>query len=261
LLGARAAGFVPGPILSDLLLVTKTERTALPCLVFYSLRSGQARQEEEASPASGPIPWLERFVNVRAIVGRRMSELWLIRHGETEWTVSGAHTGRTDIPLTATGRQQASAIGRWLAGREFSLVLVSPLQRARETCRLAGYAAAAQIDSSLREWDYGEDEGRTTAEIQRADPGWSLWDDGPHNGETVEQVGARADAVIARAVSAPGDVALFAHGHLLRILAARWLGLAPSAGRLFALSTATVSTLGYERDTRVITRWNLSPPA
>ena len=190
-----------------------------------------------------------------------MSELWLIRHGETEWTVSGAHTGRTDIPLTAAGRQQAEAIGRYLAGKQFSLVLESPLQRARETCALAGFDAVAQVDSNLREWDYGDYEGRTTLDIQREAPGWSLWEDGSLNGETVEQVGARADAVIARAVAAAGDVALFAHGHLLRILAARWLGLAPSAGRLFALSTATVSMLGYERETRVIVRWNLAPPA
>jgi len=189
-----------------------------------------------------------------------MPELWLIRHGETEWSASGAHTGRTDIPLTAGGRQQAEAIGRWLAGRDFSLVLASPLQRARETCLLAGYGVAAQIDPDLREWDYGDYEGLTTPEIQREIPGWSLWTDGPRNGETVAQVGARADAVIARAAAAAGDVALFAHGHLLRILAARWLGMAPSAGRLFALSTATVSTLGYEHQTRVIIRWNLAPP-
>ncbi|MGB9458726.1 MAG: histidine phosphatase family protein [Bryobacteraceae bacterium] len=190
-----------------------------------------------------------------------MSELWLIRHGETEWSASGAHTGRTDIPLTDAGRRQAEAIGRWLAGRKFSLVLESPLERARETCFLAGYAAAAQIDANLREWDYGDYEGRTTAEIQREVPGWSLWDAGPRNGETMAQVGARADAVIARAATAQGDVALFAHGHLLRVLAARWLGLEPSAGRLFALSTATFSTLGHEHENRVIVRWNLSPPA
>ena len=190
-----------------------------------------------------------------------MSELWLIRHGETEWSASGAHTGRSDIPLTAAGRQQATAIGRWLDGKKFSLVLESPLERARETCLLAGYGGAAQIDPNLREWDYGDYEGRTTSDIQREIPGWSLWDNGPRNGETVAQVGARAEAAIARAAAAQGDAALFAHGHLLRILTARWLGLAPSAGRLFALSTATISTLGHEHENRVITRWNLSPPA
>jgi len=188
-----------------------------------------------------------------------MSELWLIRHGETEWSASGAHTGRTDIPLTAAGRQQAGAVGRYLAGKKFALVLQSPLQRARETCRLAGYEGAAEVDANLREWDYGDYEGRSTPDIQREVPGWSLWRDGPCDGETIAQVGARADAVIARAAAAGGDVALFAHGHLLRILTARWLGLDASAGRLFALATATISTLGYEHDTRVVVRWNLSP--
>jgi len=187
-----------------------------------------------------------------------MPELWLIRHGETEWSLSGAHTGRTDIPLTAAGRAQAAAIGRYLAGRPFALVLYSPLARARDTCELAGFGSRAAADPNLREWDYGECEGRTTREIRERIPGWSLWVDGPPGGETVEQVAARAEAVIARASAAPGDAALFAHGHVLRILTARWLGLEPAAGRLFALETAAVSTLGYERETRVITRWNLS---
>jgi len=190
-----------------------------------------------------------------------MPELWLVRHGETEWSLSGAHTGRTDIPLTDAGRAQATAIGRYVANHRFSLVLTSPLERARETCRLAGFGDAAQIDPNLCEWDYGAYEGRTTPEIQTQAPGWSLWRDGPAGGETVEQVAARAEAVIARASDAAGDVALFAHGHLLRILTARWLGLEPSAGRLFALGTASLSTLGYERATRVITRWNLSASA
>jgi broad specificity phosphatase PhoE len=185
-------------------------------------------------------------------------EIWLIRHGETEWSRSGAHTGRTDIPLTAEGRERAAAIGRYLAGRRFALVLVSPLERARETCRLAGYGDIAQVEPNLREWDYGDYEGRTTAEIRKAVPGWSLWKDGVPNGETVQQVAARAEAVIARALAADGDVALFAHGHVLRILAARWIGLPPDAGRLLALDTASVSRLGYERETQVITRWNLS---
>jgi probable phosphoglycerate mutase len=185
-------------------------------------------------------------------------EIWLIRHGETEWSRSGAHTGRTDIPLTAEGRARAAAIGRYLAGRRFAMVLVSPLERARETCRLAGYGDVAQVEPNLREWDYGEYEGRTTAEIRQTRPGWLLWKDGVPGGETIEQVGARADAVIARALAADGDVALFAHGHVLRILAARWIGLAPDGGRLLALDTASLSRLGYERETQVITRWNLS---
>jgi len=191
-----------------------------------------------------------------------MRELWLVRHGETEWSLSGAHTGRTDIPLTAAGREKAAAVGRYLAGRKFAGVLVSPLVRARETCRLAGYENA-QIDADLSEWDYGDYEGRTTSQIQAERPGWSLWSDGVPNGETAAQVAARADGAIAHAmaVGGDGDVALFAHGHILRVLAARWLGLPPQDGRLFALGTAAVSTLGYERETRVITRWNLSVSA
>jgi probable phosphoglycerate mutase len=185
-----------------------------------------------------------------------LRELWLLRHGETEWSRSGAHTGKTDIPLTPAGRENAVAMGRRLAGRRFALVLTSPLERARATCRLAGYGAEAQIDPNLVEWDYGDYEGRTTAEIQQEVPGWSLWDWGVPHGETAAQVGARAELVIQRALEAGGDVALFAHGHILRILAARWLGLDADAGRFFALDTASLSTLGYEHSTRVITRWN-----
>jgi probable phosphoglycerate mutase len=190
-----------------------------------------------------------------------MRELWLIRHGETEWSRSGAHTGRTDIPLTAAGRDNAAAVGRYLELRPFALVLVSPLQRARETCRLAGYENAL-IDPDLREWDYGDYEGRTTPQIQAERPAWSLWTDGVPNGETAAQVATRAERAIARALAVggdpAGDVALFAHGHILRVLAARWLGLPPEDGRLFALGTAAVSTLGYEREACVIIRWNLS---
>ncbi len=185
-------------------------------------------------------------------------EIWLIRHGETEWSLSGAHTGRTDIPLTERGLKNASAIGDFLQGRQFALVLSSPLRRARATCEAAGFGGVAINDPNLQELDYGDYEGRTTPEIQIDRPGWSLWRDGCPNGETFEHAAERARTVIARACAAEGDVALFAHGHILRILTACWLGLAPEAGRLFALSTATVSTLGYERETRVITRWNLS---
>ena len=183
-------------------------------------------------------------------------DLWLFRHGETAWSLSGAHTGKTDLPLTDAGRARAEALGRYLKQRPFALVLTSPLGRARETCRLAGYGEVAQIDADLLEWDYGNYEGRTTAEIRQREPGWSLWADGVPNGETVEQVGQRARRVIERAASAAGDVALFAHGHILRILTACWLGLEPAGGRLFALGTGSLSILGYERDTRVITLWN-----
>jgi len=191
---------------------------------------------------------------------KSQTQLWLIRHGETEWSLSGAHTGRTDLPLTANGEKKAEDIGRYLKGREFSAVLVSPLQRARETCRLAGYSASAVIEENLREWDYGEYEGRSTSDIRNDRPGWNLWEDGVPNGETVEQVADRARRVMNRALfegkNKNGDCALFAHGHILRILTACWLNLPANAGRLFGLDTATVSILGWERDTRVIRLWN-----
>ncbi len=185
-------------------------------------------------------------------------ELWLVRHGETEWSLSGAHTGRTDLPLTDAGRQRAIALAACLAGRHFALVLTSPLQRALDTCRLAGYGDTAQPEPNLREWDYGDYEGRTTVEIRKNAPDWSLWVDGVPNGESIGQVAARAQAVIDRALEASGDVALFAHGHILRILTACWLGLPAADGRLFALGTGSLSTLGYERETHVITLWNFS---
>lgn len=184
-------------------------------------------------------------------------ELWLIRHGETAWSRSGAHTGSTDLPLTPQGETKARALGARLAGNRFALVLTSPLQRARRTCELAGLGAQAQIEPNLKEWNYGEYEGLSTEDIRRHRPDWSLFRDGVPGGETIEQVAFRAEAVIHRALLADGDVALFAHGHILRILASRWLGVAPADARLFALSTASISTLGYEHETRVIVRWNL----
>ena len=158
------------------------------------------------------------------------NQLWLIRHGETEWSLSGAHTGRTDLPLIAAGKERAAAVQRYLAARPFALVLTSPLQRAQETCRIAGYGDIAQLEPNLREWDYGAYEGRTTAEIRKEAPAWDLWTDGVPGGETIEQVAARAR-----------------------------LSLAPCGGRLFALDTATVSVLGYERESRVIRHWNRCP--
>ncbi len=182
--------------------------------------------------------------------------LWLMRHGETEWSLSGAHTGRTDIPLTAAGEAQAVDMGRTLAGKSFALVLSSPLQRARETCQLAGYGDEAQIEPNLQEWDYGGYEGRTSAQIQKDAPGWTIWTGGVPNGETIDQVAARANQVIARALAAPGDVALFAHGHILRILTACWLGLPPADGKLFALGTASLSCPRLRARPHVITQWN-----
>lgn len=182
--------------------------------------------------------------------------LWLIRHGETEWSATKRHTGRTDIALTAMGERQAKALGRHLAGRSFALVLCSPLRRARETCWLAGYGNIAKSSDDLLEWDYGTYEGRTASEIRTDVPGWSIWTGSVPGGETIEQVGHRAEQVIKQALAVDGEVALFAHAHILRILTACWLGLPPDAGRLFALSTASVSVLGHERETRIISVWN-----
>jgi len=186
------------------------------------------------------------------------ADIWLIRHGETEWSLSGAHTGRTDIPLTANGERQARALQKHLAGHQFALILTSPLQRARRTCELAGFGDRAEVDSNLAEWDYGEYEGKTTHDIQSQRPNWSLFRDGFPGGETLDAVAGRAQAVIGRVQSiARGDVALFAHGHILRVLAACWLEMRPDAARRFALGTASISTLGYEHENRVISRWNL----
>lgn len=184
--------------------------------------------------------------------------IWLVRHGETKWSLTGRHTGRTDLPLTPHGRDQAATLARRLADQDFEIVLSSPLQRAWETCQLAGLGDHAQLDPNLREWDYGDYEGMTTAAIRETRWDWNLWSDGVPNGETILQVAARALDVIDRATQAQGDAALFAHGHLLRILGAVWLGLPPQHGRLFALSTASISILGYERDHRVISQWNLT---
>jgi probable phosphoglycerate mutase len=183
-------------------------------------------------------------------------QVWLFRHGDTEWSVSGQHTGRTDLPLTAGGRRRAQAVGRRLAGRPFARVLSSPLARALETCRLAGYGEVAELSPDLMEWDYGVYEGRRTVDIQQERPGWSLWQDGVPGGETIDEVAARTRRIIGLAEAADGDVALFAHSHVLRVLTARWLGLAPDAGQRFTLGTAAVSVLGYERETRVIVKWN-----
>jgi broad specificity phosphatase PhoE len=187
------------------------------------------------------------------------NRIWLIRHGETEWSLSGQHTSRTEIPLLEVGERRAAATGRALAGKQFALVLTSPRLRARETARLAGYGGVAQVDNDLQEWDYGVYEGITTADIRKHTPGWLVWDGPVPGGETIEQVGARADQAIARAAEIDGDVAFFAHGHILRVLAARWIGLPPIGGRLFALETGSISILGYERVTRVIAQWNFVP--
>ena len=185
-------------------------------------------------------------------------EVWLVRHAQTAWSEAGRHTGRTDIPLTEQGRAQARELRGRLGGRAFALVLTSPLRRARETCALAGYGEHAQLRDDLMEWDYGEYEGRTTPDISRERPGWSLWRDGCPGGERAPDVAARVDRVIAEALGADGDVALFAHGHLLRALGARWLEQPAEFGARMVLGTAAISVLGSEREARAVKTWNLA---
>jgi broad specificity phosphatase PhoE len=184
------------------------------------------------------------------------TRLLLLRHGETEWSASGQHTGRTDIPLTEAGIDQARMLARRLAGERFAAVFSSPLSRARETCRIAGLEREAIVTDDLREWDYGVYEGRTSDEIRTEEPDWSVWTAEIRDGEALEEVGRRVDRVIEAALGFEGDVALFGHGHCLRILAARWIGLPPAGGSLLELSTATVSRLGWERERRVVELWN-----
>ncbi len=180
--------------------------------------------------------------------------LWLIRHGETAWSLSGQHTSSTDLPLTAEGERKAAVVGKMLAGKQFAAVFVSPMTRAKETCRLAGYADAAIVTDDLREWNYGSYEGLTSPEIQKTAPGWTIWTAPPPGGETIQQVAERGRRVIQ---SAPdGDVAVFGHGHMLRVLTACWLQIAPEMGRCFALSTGSISVLDHERETPVIQKWN-----
>jgi broad specificity phosphatase PhoE len=197
------------------------------------------------------------------------TQLWLIRHGETEWSATAKHTSRTDVPLTEKGRERAAELGSFLAETEFCGVFRSPMARARETCEIAGFGAKAVVDEDLCEWNYGIYEGRTTREIQAEIPEWSVWKDAVVGGEALEQVGARADRMIAEAMAVapvgrsgvvapeqPCNVALFGHAHILRILAARWVGLPPEGGALLVLGTGSVSVLGWERETRVIQQWN-----
>jgi probable phosphoglycerate mutase len=182
-------------------------------------------------------------------------EVVLARHGETEWSRTGKHTGRTDVPLTEQGEAQARAVGAALRGREFALVLSSPLTRALSTARLAGFEPELRDD--LAEGDYGEYDGLTTPEIREQVPDWTIWRYGAVGGESVEQLAARADRVLQEISGIEGDVLVFSHGHFLRVLTARWLGLGAADGRLFALDSGTLSTLGFEREQHVIRSWNL----
>ena len=183
-------------------------------------------------------------------------KLYLIRHGETEWSRDGKHTGVTDVPLTDHGRQTARSLQPVLARQQFVLVLTSPLQRARETCELAGLAKLSRVEPDLMEWNYGEYEGLTTKNIQSARPGWSVFHHGCPGGESPEQVAARADRVLAKVRATVGNVALFAHGHILRVIAARWVNQPPSFGERLLLDTGTLSVLGYYYDTPALKTWN-----
>ena len=183
-------------------------------------------------------------------------KLWIVRHGETTWARLGRHTSRTDVPLTRGGREDARRVGALLQAHPFALVLSSPRRRALDTARLAGFADRVEVTDDLVEWDYGADEGRTTPEIRTERPGWTIWRDGPRDGESARHVSARVDRVIARARATTGDTLAFAHGHVLRALTARWLDLPVRDGRLFELGTATISVLGWEREQPTIERWN-----
>ena len=180
----------------------------------------------------------------------------LIRHGETEWSRSGQHTGTTDLPLTADGERRAAALRERIGERRYALVATSPLQRARRTCELAGLSDRAEVIDDLRELDYGSYEGRRTVDIRKERPGWNIWRDGTPGGEELDDAGARADRIVERALAAGGDVALFGHGHFLRVVGARWIGLAAQAGSGLALGTAALCDLGFERERRVIWLWN-----
>jgi len=191
-------------------------------------------------------------------VNKYGQEVYLVRHGETEWSISGQHTGSTDIPLTDNGKGVARELGRKLEGVEFAAVWSSPMSRAIDTARLAGFEHVVRIDDRLKEWDYGECEGKTTPEIRETRPDWFLWRDGCPGGESPAQVGARADGLIEEVRAVAGDVLLFAHGHILRAIASRWLGYPPEDGMHFSLGTATLSILGWEHEAASIWRWNAS---
>ncbi|TDV03524.1 histidine phosphatase family protein [Paraburkholderia caballeronis] len=186
-------------------------------------------------------------------------EIWLIRHGETEWSRSGQHTGRTDVPLTERGRAQALALAPVLAAQHFDAVLSSPLTRALDTCRLAGLGDAAEPEPALLEWDYGQYEGLTTPQIRAQQPGWTVWSAPVPQGESLEQVQARAQSLVGRLLAMPGRVALFSHAHFLRALAGCWIGDAAALGAHFYLDTASISILGFDREHRAIRQWNRVP--
>lgn len=189
----------------------------------------------------------------------RAGAVVVVRHGETEWSRSGRHTSRTDLPLTDEGRRRAEGLAGALSEWSFTLVLCSPLRRARETCEIAGFGSQAEIDDDLREWDYGQYEGLTTPEIRAENPAWNLWRDGCPGGEQPADVAARADRVLGRSAETDGDTLAFAHGHLLRVLGARWVSADAAFGARLALGAGAISVLGHEREMPVVERWNLTP--
>ena len=215
-----------------------------------------------ASPDEAP-PDVEFSLFERDAARATKQQVFLVRHGETDWSLNGQHTGTTDIPLTEHGREMAKRLEPVFARERFALVLSSPLRRARTTCSLAGLSELCDTEWDLREWDYGDFEGLTMNEIQARAPGWNLFRDGSPHGESPEQVAARVDGVIERVRAVQGHVALFAHGHVLRVFAARWIGLAASAGEQFLLDTATLNILTYYRGSPAIKQWNapLGPSA
>lgn len=202
--------------------------------------------------------WPGPIAVAEAVVARMPANIWLVRHGATEWSVGGRHTGRTDIPLLSEGRARAATLAPALSGHAFSLILTSPLSRARDTAALAGFPHA-EPEPDLLEWDYGDQEGLTSAQIRERDPGWSIWWGPVPNGEAIDDVATRVRRVLGRADAAGGDVLLFAHGHVLRVLTAVRLGLPPTSGAHFVLDPATVSVIGHEHEWPALLRWN-SPP-
>jgi len=195
-------------------------------------------------------------MNITASNEHPALEIWLIRHGETEWSLSGQHTGRTDVPLTEHGREQARSLAPLLARQSFDVVLTSPMSRAIDTCREAGLGAGSRVEPDLGEWNYGVYEGRTTAEIRASVPGWTVWNSPVPEGESIEQIQGRANALIERLLGMRGRVALFSHGHFLRVLGGCWMNGLALTGSHLLLDTATVSVLGFERETRALRRWN-----
>ncbi len=228
---------------------------------FHPIREASPASAADGLAVAGLNPLSvggERTPHGNGTIHKELPVVYLARHGETAWSLTGQHTGLTDLPLTERGEENARALGKRLTGLNFGEVFTSPLQRATRTCELAGFGAVAEVDRDLVEWDYGQYEGLRTDEILAARPEWQLFRDGCPGGESPDQVGARADCVLTRVRAARTGVLLFSSGHFLRVLAARWMGLEPAAGRYFLLSTASMSTLGYEHDLSqpVIRMWN-----